>query len=61
VISGEEGETLEVSDKLNSVRRKRGQQAEFDSLSKQVETVVLTISLRAEAEAEVFGLDWRPL
>jgi hypothetical protein len=26
-----------------------------------VETVALTISLRAEEEAQVFGLHWRPL
>jgi hypothetical protein len=26
-----------------------------------VETVALTISLRAEADAKVFGLNWRPL
>jgi Domain of unknown function (DUF4349) len=55
-------ETMEVSDKLNEVRGEiEQQQAEFDALSKQVETVALTISLRAEAEAKVFGLNWRPL
>jgi hypothetical protein len=55
-------DTLEVSDKLNEVRSKiEQQQAEFDALSKQVETVALTISLRAEADAKVFGLNWRPL
>jgi hypothetical protein len=55
-------ETLEVSDKLDEVRGEiEQQQAEFDALSKQVETVALTISLRAEAEAKVFGLNWRPL
>jgi hypothetical protein len=55
-------DTLEVSDKLNEVRGEiETQQAEFDALSKQVETVALTISLRAEAEAQVFGLHWRPL
>jgi hypothetical protein len=55
-------DTLEVSDKLNDVRGEiEQQQAEFDALSKQVETVALTISLRAEAEAKVFGLNWRPL
>jgi hypothetical protein len=55
-------DTLEVSDKLNDVRGEiEQQQAEFDALSKQVETVALTISLRAEAEAQVFGLKWRPL
>jgi hypothetical protein len=55
-------DTLEVSDKLNEVRGEiEQQQAEFDALSKQVETVALTISLRAEADARVFGLNWRPL
>jgi hypothetical protein len=55
-------DTLDVSDKLNEVRGEiEQQQAEFDALSKQVETVALTISLRAEAEAKVFGLNWRPL
>jgi hypothetical protein len=55
-------DTLEVSDKLNEVRGEiEQQQAEFDALSKQVETVALKISLRAEAEAKVFGLNWRPL
>lgn len=55
-------DTLEVSDKLDEVRGEIGQQqAEFDALSKQVETVELAISLRAEAEAKVFGLNWRPL
>jgi hypothetical protein len=55
-------DTLEVSDKLNEVRGQiEQQQAEFDALSKQVETVALTISLRAETDAQVFGLHWRPL
>ena len=55
-------DTLEVSDKLNEVRGEiEQQQAAFDALSKQVETVALTICLRAEAEAKVFGLNWRPL
>jgi len=55
-------DTLEVSGKLNEVRGEiEQQQAEFDVLSKQVETVALTISLRAEADAQVFGLNWRPL
>ena len=55
-------DTLEVSDKLDEVRGEiEQQQAEFDTLSKQVETVALTISLRAEADAKVFGLNWRPL
>lgn len=55
-------DTVEVSDKLNEVRLQiEQQQAEFDALSKQVETVALTVSLHAEAEAQVFGLHWRPL
>ena len=55
-------DTMEVSDKLNEVRGEiEQQQAEFDALSKQVETVALTISLRAEADTQVFGLHWRPL
>ncbi len=55
-------DTLEVSDKLNEVRGEiEQQQAEFDALSKQVETVAITVSLRAEAETQVFGLHWRPI
>ncbi|HEV2699553.1 MAG TPA: DUF4349 domain-containing protein [Terriglobales bacterium] len=55
-------DTVEVSDKLNEVREQIDQQqAEFDALSKQVETVAITISLRAEADAKVLGLHWRPL
>lgn len=55
-------DTVEVSDKLNDVRLQIDQQqAEFDTLSKQVDTVALTISLHAEAEARIFGLHWRPL
>ena len=55
-------DTVDVSEKLDEVRGEiEQQQAEFDALSKQVETVAITISLRAEAEAQVFGLRWRPL
>lgn len=55
-------DTLEVSEKLSEVRGQiEQQQAEFEALSKQVETVAITVSLRTEAEAEVFGLHWRPL
>jgi hypothetical protein len=55
-------DTLEVSDKLGEVRGQIEQeQAEFDALSKQIESVAITVSLRAEAEAQVFGLSWRPL
>jgi hypothetical protein len=37
------------------------QRAEFESLSKQVETVAISVSLRTEAEAQVSGFQWRPL
>jgi hypothetical protein len=55
-------DTLEVSDKLNEVRGAiEERQAEFEALSKQVETVAINITLRAEADMQVFGLNWRPL
>jgi cell division protein FtsB len=55
-------DTLEVSEKLNGVRGEiEQQQAEFETLSKQVDTVEITVSLRSQAEANVFGLQWRPL
>jgi hypothetical protein len=47
---------------LNEVRGAiEERQAEFEALSKQVETVAINITLRAEADAQVFGLNWRPL
>jgi hypothetical protein len=55
-------DTLEVSEKLNQVRGEiEQQQSEFNSLSKQVELVGITVTLRKEIEAQVFGLPWRPL
>jgi hypothetical protein len=55
-------DTLDVSEKLNGVRSEiEQQQAEFEALSKQVETAAITVSLHSEAEANVFGLHWRPL
>ena len=55
-------DTLEVSDKLNEARGAiEERQAEFEALSKQVEAVAINITLRAEADAQVFGLHWRPL
>ena len=55
-------DTLEVSDKLNEVRGTiEEKEAEFAALSKQVDTVAINITLRAEADAQVFGLHWRPL
>ena len=55
-------DTLEVSDKLNQIRSQiEQQQAEFDALSKQVETVAIAVDLHSDADAEVLGLHWRPL
>jgi len=55
-------ETLDVVAKLNEVRSEiEQQQAEFEALTKEVETVALAISLQADEEAQVFGLHWRPL
>jgi hypothetical protein len=55
-------DTLQVSDQLNEVRSEiEQQQAEFEALSKQVEMAAISISLGAEADAQVFGLQWRPL
>lgn len=55
-------DTLNVSEKLSDVRGQiEQQQAEFEALSKQIETVAITVSLRTEAEARVLGLNWRPL
>jgi uncharacterized protein DUF4349 len=55
-------DTLDVSDKISAVRGQiEAQQAEFATLQKQVETVAIAISLRAEADAQVFGIHWRPI
>jgi len=53
---------LAVSQKLSEVRSEiEQQQAEFQTLSKQVETVAITIALRPIADAQVLGFNWRPL
>jgi hypothetical protein len=52
---------LAVSERLSEVRGQiEQQQAEFNALSRQTETVAITIALRTEAEAQVFGVNWRP-
>jgi len=52
---------LNVTEKLSEVRGEiEQQQAEFNALSRQVETVALTISLRTEVQAPVSWLNWRP-
>jgi hypothetical protein len=53
---------VEVSEKLDDVRNSIEQeQAEFETLSKQVETVAITVTMRPEADMNVLGLNWRPL
>jgi hypothetical protein len=52
---------LAVSEKLSEVRGKiEEREAEFNQLSRQIETVALTVSLRTEVEPQAFGLNWRP-
>jgi hypothetical protein len=53
---------LYVSQKLTEVRGKiEKQEAEFDSMMHQTETVVIAISLRTESEERTFSVNWRPL
>ncbi len=53
---------MAVSAQLSEVRGQiEQQQAEFNALSQQIETVSMSISLRTETEAQAFGLNWRPL
>jgi hypothetical protein len=52
---------LIVTEKLSEVRGQiEQQQAEFNALSRQIETVALSVSLRTEPQAQTFGLNWRP-
>jgi hypothetical protein len=52
---------LNVTEQLSGVRGQiEQQQAEFNALSRQVETVALSISLRTEVQAPVSWLNWRP-
>jgi hypothetical protein len=53
---------LAVSERLSDVRGEiEREQAEFNALSRQTETVSLAISLRTESEPQVSSLNWRPL
>jgi hypothetical protein len=55
-------DTLEVSEKLGEVRGQiEQQQAEFETLSKQIETVAITVTLIEQTQERVLGLNWRPL
>lgn len=52
---------LAVSEQLSNVRGQiEEQQAEFNALSRQIETVAISISLRKEVEPQVMGIHWRP-
>jgi Domain of unknown function (DUF4349) len=53
---------LAVTERLSEVRGQiEQQQAEFNALSRQIEAVALTISLRTEPQPSAFGLNWRPV
>lgn len=53
---------LEVSEKLSEVRGEIEQtQAEFESLSKQVEMVSIAVSMHPQPAVEGFVLDWKPM
>jgi len=55
-------DTLEVTEKLSDVRGRIEQmQGEMKFLTAQIEMSSLEISLRAESEAAVAGIHWRPL
>jgi hypothetical protein len=55
-------DTLDVSEKLSEVHGQiEQQQAEFEALSKQIETAAISVLLESEVETRVFGLNWRPL
>jgi hypothetical protein len=52
---------LLVTEQLSGVRGQiEQQQAEFNALSRQVETVALTVSLSTEPAAQTFWFNWRP-
>ena len=54
-------DAMEVTGKLSEVRGEIEQrQAEFAALVKQVETIEIDVTLIPEAEAQVFGIHWRP-
>jgi hypothetical protein len=55
-------DTLDVTEKLSDVRGRIEQmQGEMKFLAAQIEMSSLEISLRAESEAAVAGIHWRPL
>jgi hypothetical protein len=55
-------DTLDVTEKLSDVRGRIEQmQGELKFLTAQIDLSTLQISLRAETDAEVAGIHWRPL
>jgi hypothetical protein len=55
-------DTLDVTEKLSDVRGRIEQmQGEMKFLTSQIDLSTLEISLRAEADADVAGIHWRPL
>ena len=53
---------LDVSEKLSAVRGQiEQQQAEFEALSKQVETASISIALHVPTSTEMIGINWRPV
>ena len=55
-------DTLDVTEKLSDVRGRIEQmQGEMKFLTSQIELSTLEISLRADADAAVAGIHWRPL
>jgi hypothetical protein len=55
-------DTLDVTEKLSDVRGRIEQlQGEMKFLTAQIDMSTLEISLRAEADASVAGIHWRPL
>ena len=52
---------LAVSEQLSGVRGQiEQQQAEFNALSRQIETVAIAVSMRTESEAQALWPNWRP-
>jgi hypothetical protein len=53
---------LNVTAKLSEVRGQiEQQQAEFEALSKQVEMAAISVAMHTQVDAQVMGINWRPL
>ncbi len=61
-LAGSVQDTLAVTGKLGEIRGQIEQlQAEFSALAKRVQTVTISVRLRADADVQVFGVRWQPL